>query len=394
MAQAGSIGAAVVGTGFIGAVHVEALRRIGVDVRGVVGSSPERARERGAEAGLPSAYASLDEALADDGVRVVHITSPNHLHHGQVRAVLEAGRHVVCEKPLAMTPAEAADLLELARASGLVHAVNFNIRHYPVCRHLRELVASGGLGDVRLVTGSYLQDWLLHPTDWNWRLEPELGGDLRAVADIGSHWLDLVQDVTGLAVEAVFAELATFVPVRQQPTGPVETFATAGGDARAGATVPREIRTEDAATVLLRFAGGARGSLTVSQVSAGRKNALSFELDGAESAAAWCSERPDELWIGHRDRPNELLLRDPSLLNASGAAAARLPGGHAEGFADTLAALYRLVYADVAAGGPRPDAAYATFADGHHELVVCDAIARSAREARWIDVPTTPEDPA
>jgi predicted dehydrogenase len=200
VAETGSIGAAVVGTGFIGAVHVEALRRIGVDVRGVVGSSPERARSRGREAGLPAAYDGLDEALADEAVQVVHVTSPNHLHHAQVRAVLEAGRHVVCEKPLAMTPAEGRDLLELAEASGLVHAVNFNIRHYPLCRHVRQLVADGGLGEVRLVTGSYLQDWLLYPGDWNWRLEPELGGDLRAVADIGSHWLDLVQDVTGLTV--------------------------------------------------------------------------------------------------------------------------------------------------------------------------------------------------
>ncbi len=386
--SAGAIGAAVVGTGFIGAVHVEALRRIGVDVRGVVGSSPDRGRERAAAQGLPPAYPSLEQALADDGVRVVHITSPNHLHHAQVRAVLEAGRHVVCEKPLALTPGEGADLLALARASGLVHAVNFNIRHYPLCRHLRELVASGGLGEVRLVTGSYLQDWLLHPTDWNWRLEPELGGSLRAVADIGSHWLDLLQDVTGLTVEAVFAELTTFVPVRLQPTCPVETFA---GTGPAAETTPREIRTEDTATILLRFGGGARGSLTVSQISAGRKNALSFQIDGAEAAAAWWSERPDELWIGHRDRPNELLQRDPALLNASGAGAARLPGGHVEGFADTFAALYRAVYADVARGAPASDPGYATFADGLDELLVCEAIATSAREGRWVDVPPTPD---
>jgi predicted dehydrogenase len=249
-------------------------------------------------------------------------------------------------------------------------------------------VADGGLGEVRLVTGSYLQDWLLYPGDWNWRLEPELGGDLRAVADIGSHWLDLVQDVTGLTVASVFAELTTFVPVRHQPAGPVETFSgpAAPGDAPGG-TTPREIRTEDAATILLRFTGGARGVVTVSQVSAGRKNALSFEVDGSEASAAWCSERPDELWIGHRDRPNEVLQRDPGLLNASGAGAARLPGGHVEGFADTFAALYRAVYADVARGGPSADPGYATFADGLHELHVCEAVARSARDGRWVDVP-------
>ncbi len=241
---------------------------------------------------------------------------------------------------------------------------------------------------MRLVTGSYLQDWLLYPTDWNWRLEPELGGTLRAVADIGSHWLDLLQDVTGLAVEAVFAELTTFLPVRRQPTGPVETFSTDRG----GETTPREIRTEDAATILLRFAGGARGSLTVSQVSPGRKNALTFEVDGSEAAAGWCSERPDELWLGHRDRPNELLLRDPALLNVAGAGAARLPGGHAEGFADTFAALYREVYADVARGRPSPNPAYATFTDGHHEQLRCEAVARSARDERWVEVAALAEE--
>jgi predicted dehydrogenase len=378
------IGAAVVGTGFIGVVHVEALRRIGVEVRGVVGSSPGRGRERAAAMGLPPAYDSLEAALADESVDVVHITSPNHLHHAHARAALEAGKHVVCEKPLGMTSAETAGLLELARASGRVHAVNFNIRHYPMGQQVRGLVAAGELGVVRLVTGSYLQDWLLLETDWNWRLEPELGGELRAVADIGSHWLDLLQHVTGLRVEAVLAELSTFIPFRQQPTGPVETFSTE----RAAETRTREVRTEDCATILLRFAGGARGCLTVSQISPGRKNALSFQIDGADSAAAWCSERPDDLWLGHRGRPNELLQRDPGLLNAAGAAASRLPGGHAEGFADTFAALYRLVYADVAAGRPSPDPVYATFADGHEELLLCDAIAASAAEGRFVEVAT------
>jgi len=376
----GEIGAAVVGTGFIGAVHVEALRRLGVQVHGVVGSSHERAASRARDLGLPPAYDSFQVMLADPRVEVVHITSPNHMHHEHAKAVLEAGKHVVCEKPLAMTPDESADLLRLAEAGGRVHATNFNLRFYPVCQHVHGMVRERALGDVRLVSGHYLQDWLLLETDWNWRLEPERGGDLRAVADIGSHWMDLTTFLTGRKIVAVMADLATFIKTRRQPAGPVETFSTGRGVN----TVEREIHTEDAATILLRYEDGARGALAVSQVSPGRKNSLVFEIDGSSSSAAWNSERPDELWIGHRGRTNELLLRDPAILNDEGRRAASLPGGHAEGFADTFRALYEAVYAAVAAG--KPGDGYPTFADGHDEMLVCDAVARSSREGRWVEV--------
>ena len=374
------IGAAVVGTGFIGVVHVEALRRLGVQVHGVVGSSHERAAARSRDLGLPDAYESFDAMLVDRRVEVVHITSPNHLHYEQAKAVLRAGKHVVCEKPLAMTSEQSAELLELAERSGVVHALNFNIRFYPVNQHVHGLVAEGGLGEVRLVSGHYLQDWLLLDTDWNWRLEPELGGDLRAVADIGSHWMDLTAFLTGKRITAVMADLATFIKTRHQPTGPVETFATD----RNAKTVPREIHTEDCATILLRYEDGTRGAFTVSQISAGRKNSLVFEIDGSASAAWWTSERPEELWIGHRGRPNELILRDPAIMNAEGRRASSLPGGHAEGFADTFKALYAAVYRSVAEG--RPGDGYPTFADGHEGMLVGEAVARSARESRWVGV--------
>ncbi|HTC86638.1 MAG TPA: Gfo/Idh/MocA family oxidoreductase, partial [Candidatus Acidoferrum sp.] len=263
-----------------------------------------------------------------------------------------------------------------------VNAVNFNIRFYPLNQHLRETVASGALGDVRLVTGQYLQDWLLHDTDWNWRLEPNKGGSLRAVGDIGSHWLDLTAFITGQPIVAVMADLATFVTARQEPRGPVETFSTE----RATDTVTRPMQTEDVATILLRFANGARGSVAASQISAGRKNSLRYEIDGSEGAAAWDSERPEELWLGHRDRPNELLLRNPALMSPAGRAAAALPGGHVEGFGDTFGALFRAIYADVASGRPTARPPYATFADGHDEMLVNDAIAESARTARWVEV--------
>lgn len=370
----------MVGTGFIGVVHVEALRRLGVQVHGVVGSSQERATARSRELALPPAYASFQAMLDDPRVEVVHITSPNHLHHEQAAAAIEAGKHVVCEKPLAMTSRQSAELLHLAEASGRVHAVNFNIRFYPVLQHVRGLIDDNGLGTVRLVSGHYLQDWLLLDTDWNWRLEPELGGELRAVADIGSHWMDLTSFLVGKRITSVMADLATFIKTRHQPTGPVQTFVTDRG----AQTVPREIHTEDSANILLRYEGGTRGALTVSQVSPGRKNSLVFEIDGADSAAGWNSERPDELWIGHRGRPNELILRDPAILNAKGRKASYLPGGHAEGFADTFKALYAAVYAAVAAG--QPGAGYPTFADGHDGMLVGEAVARSAREGRWVDV--------
>jgi predicted dehydrogenase len=376
------IGAAVIGTGFIGTVHVEALRRIGVQVRGVFGSSAERGLARAEALGVARAYRSIEDLLDDPSVEVVHVTSPNDLHVPQAKAILAAGRHVVCEKPLAMRAADSAELVGLAAASGTVNAVNFNIRFYPLNQHAHEVVTGGDVGDVRLVTGRYFQDWLLHDTDWNWRLQPDRGGALRAVGDIGSHWLDLTQFVTGLRVTSVMADLATFIPVRREPTGPVETFS----QERSADAVPREIATEDTATILLRFAKGARGALSISQISPGRKNSLVWEVDGSTSAIAWDSEQPDQIWLGHRDRPNEILLKNAALMTPLGASATVLPAGHVEGFGDTFAALYRAVYADVAAGGPSEKPVYPTFADGHDAMLVGDAIAESARSGRWVEV--------
>jgi len=382
LANLASIGAAVIGTGFIGTVHVEALRRIGVQVRGVLGSTPERGAARADALGVAMAYPSIEDLLADERVQVVHVTSPNDLHLGQSRAALNAGKHVVCEKPLALTAAESAELVALAAGTDLVNATNFNIRYYPLNQHARELVADGGLGQVRLVTGRYFQDWLLLESDWNWRLQPDRGGALRAVGDIGSHWLDLMTYVTGQRVASVMAELTTFIETRHEPTGPVETFSID----RSADTVERPIATEDTATILLRFDGGAKGAVSISQISAGRKNSLVYEIDGSDGAWSWDSEQPDQAWIGHRERPNEILIRNPALMGAAGQAASALPGGHVEGFFDTFCAHFRAVYADVAAGRPSSPPGYPTFADGHDEMLVGEAIARSASEGRWVDV--------
>jgi len=370
--------AGVVGTGFIGTVHVDALRRLGIDVLGVAGSTPERAGSKG----LAPAYDSFEAMLADERVDVVHLTTPNHLHFPQAKEALAAGKHVVCEKPLALDSLESAELVELASTSGLVNCTNFNLRFYPLVQETRARVRAGDLGDVWNVHGGYLQDWLARPTDWNWRLETDKGGALRAVGDIGSHWMDLAQFVTGLRIVEVLADFATTIPVRRRPIGEVETFASADADAR----VDAPMATEDLAHILLRFEGGARGSIVVSQVSFGRKNSLRVEVDGSAGSAAWDSEANEELWLGHRDRPNEILQRDPALLQPDAAARSHLPVAHTEGYADTFRELYRAVYADVARGGPAGEPDYPTFHAGHVQNVLGDALGLSNRERHWVEV--------
>ena len=377
------IKAAVVGVGFIGVAHVEALRRLGIDVCGVVGSTPERARRKAAAANLPQVYDSLEDLLEDDGVDVVHIASPNYVHAQQASAVLAAGKHVVCEKPLGLNSSETSLLTQLADSSGLVNAVCFNIRFYPLCHQMRAMVMSNGIGEPRLVTGSYLQDWLLLPSDWNWRLIPEQAGALRAVADIGSHWLDLARFITGRRVVEIMADLHTLVKVRRHPPGPVETFASASDD---GGLIDEEMTSDDACGILLRFEDGVRGAVTISQVSAGRKNSLDIEVNGSTSSLAWGSEDPDRLWIGHRGSPNEILQRDPSLVAPAASALIAYPGGHVEGYPDTFRALFASVYSDIERGGPSASPAYPTFSDGHDAVCVTEAVARSSTEGRWTAV--------
>jgi predicted dehydrogenase len=379
MTEISELKAGVVGTGFIGVVHVDALRRLGVEVLGVVGSTPERAAAKG----LAAAYDSYDDLLADERVDVVHLTTPNYLHHPQVRQALAAGKHVVCEKPLAVTSEQSAELVELAAGAGLVNCTNFNLRFYPLVQEARERIRAHELGELWNVHGGYLQDWLAHPTDWNWRLEEEKAGALRAVGDIGSHWMDLAQFVTGLRIVEVFADLATMIPIRQRPTGEVETFASV----KAADLEEVAVTTEDVAHILLRFENDARGSLVVSQVSVGRKNSLRVEIDGSSGALAWDSERNEELWLGRRDGPNATLQRNAALMHPAAAARTHLPVAHAEGFADTFRELYRAVYTDVAIGEPSPEPDYPTFRDGHVENVLCDAVALSNRERRWVEVP-------
>jgi predicted dehydrogenase len=378
-------GIAVVGTGFIAPVHVEALRRLDLNVLGVLASTLEKSAEAGRRLHLKP-YPDYASLLADPAVQVVHLASPNRLHHAQCKAALAAGKHVVCEKPLAMTSTESRELVELAERSKLITAVNYNVRFYPLCLEARARIERGDLGRLFHVTGSYVQDWLLLDTDFNWRVLAEEGGALRAVADIGTHWLDLLTFITGLRVTEVCADLRTVHPTRRRPVGSVETFK--GKESPLQSTEPVTITTEDYGSILLRFDNETRGALTVSQVTAGRKNCLRFEIAGARSALAWNSERPEELWIGHRERANELLQRDPALLSPEARAFSDYPGGHAEGFPDSFKQLYRAVYQAIM----NPDAArpiYPTFRDGHREVLVCEAILQSHRERRWVAVPAS-----
>ncbi|MDQ2681970.1 MAG: Gfo/Idh/MocA family oxidoreductase, partial [Chloroflexota bacterium] len=326
----------------------------------------------------------LEELLAEPGLDCVHITTPNYLHKPMVEAAISAGKHIVCEKPLAMDSAEGAELLALAEKAGIVHATNFNFRFYPLCQEARSIVQEGKLGTIYQIYGRYVQDWLLKETDWNWRLEPDLGGDMRAVADIGSHWLDLTRFISGQDISEVCADFATFLPKRKKPLVPLETFA--GKELQPDEYEERDIRTEDYASILLHFKDGARGVLTVSQVAAGRKNRNEFEINGANGSVSWNSERVEELWLGHRDKPSEVLLKDPSLMSAPGRAISETPGGHAEGFRDTFKMLYSRVYAAIEAGGPPAEPDYPTFADGVYALKLGEAILKSAQERRWVTV--------
>jgi predicted dehydrogenase len=379
--------AAVAGTGFIGPVHVEALRRLGVRVKGILGSSPAKSEMAAKTLGLPKAYFSYEEILSDPDVEVVHITTPNRQHRDMVLGALDAGKNVVCEKPLATSSVETSELVKRARQNPtLVTAVNYNVRFYPLALHARDLLQRGALGRVLSVRGAYIQDWLLKDTDWNWRLLVEEGGELRAVGDIGTHWMDLILFVTGLRIDSVFADLATLIPIRQRPTVAGATFQGSEASVGAAASEPVRIETEDWGSVLFRFANGARGTMCVSQVTAGRKNQLTFEIACSEGSLAWDSEHPNDLWIGHREKPNELLIRDPSLLAPAIRSFASYPGGHNEGFPDTFKQLYRAIYEYLAEGNFSRPKIFAGFEDGHEELLLCEAILESHRAQTWVPV--------
>ncbi|HEX7071583.1 MAG TPA: Gfo/Idh/MocA family oxidoreductase, partial [Rhodothermales bacterium] len=336
---------------------------------------------------IPTLYDDWQDILRNDEIEVVHNCTPNNLHYSINKALIEAGKHVLSEKPLTMTSPESTELVRLARQKGVVTAINFNYRGYPLVQHARGMVQRGEVGDIFLVHGHYIQDWLFYDTDYNWRLESKISGASRAVADIGSHWCDLVQFITGLKIKRVNAHLFRVHDVRKKPRVEVETYKGKEiGAPDEYDEVP--IDTEDGGFVMIQFDNGSRGVLTVSQVSAGRKNHQEIEIDGSKLALHWNQEEPNQLWIGHRDRPNEILIKDPSLMDANARKYAHYPGGHPEGYPDGPKNLFRNFYAYIRDGkrpGTDPED-FPTFEDGHWEVKVVEAVLRSHASGGWEDV--------
>ncbi|WP_353721437.1 Gfo/Idh/MocA family oxidoreductase [Dyadobacter sp. 676] len=374
----------VVGTGFIGPAHIEALRRLpNVEVAALCEVTAELAKEKADALGIARSY-TFDELLKQDDIQAVHICTPNFLHYSQSKAALLAGKHVICEKPLAKDLAEAEELVELAAKTGLVNAVHFNLRYYPLARQMKSMREKGELGEIYSFIGSYLQDWLFYDTDYNWRLEPDKSGDSRAIADIGSHLMDILEYITGLKTVAVLADFNTVHKTRKKPLKAVETYSGKLLQPEDYADVP--INTEDHANVLLRFDNGNKGVITVSQVSAGRKNRMSLEISGSKKTFSWCSESPNEMWIGNRDKANEILMRDPSLVNEDVRSTITFPGGHNEGFPDTSKQMFKEVYAAIAAGKQPENPTFPTFADGYRELLICEKILESNKKEAWVTI--------
>jgi predicted dehydrogenase len=369
--------AAIAGTGFIGRVHARSVRLAGAQLVAVAASSPESAQAAAAELGADRAFDSAEEMVRAPDIDVVHICTPNHLHLPLAEAALAAGKHVICEKPLALDAAGAQRLVDVAAGSGLQAAVPFVYRYYPTVREARDRVGSGKTGALHLLHGTYLQDWLLRPDDDNWRVDEQFGGASRTFADIGSHWCDLAEFVSGHRIARLCARMLTAVPERLSAPGR-RAFAADGGGGAA-----RPVRTEDAAVVQFETDAGAIGSVVVSQISAGRKNRLWIELDGAEEALAFDQEQPEELWSGRREAV-KILRRDPATLSPAAARFAFLPSGHPQGYADCFDAFVADFY-DCVRSGAAVDG-MPTFSDGLRAALITDAVLTSAREARWVDV--------
>lgn len=374
------INAVIFGTGFMGRVHTEGLRRLGnVEVAGIAARTAEQARRFADELSIDRATGDYREFLADPAIDAVHICTPNDLHFPMAMSALAAGKHVLCEKPLATSAAEAREMMRRAKEKNLANCTFHNLRYYPQVQNMRRMCEAGDLGDIQVVQGTYSQDWLLYDTDWNWRIEV---GPSRAFADIGTHWCDMVEHVTGLRISALCADLQTFHKTRRKPKGSVETFTGKTSAAAEFTEVP--ITTEDFGSMILRLGDRARGAMTVSQVSTGRKNRLFVEIYGTKASVVWNGEQPDELWIGQRNTANQIVVKDPSLLKEKARSYADLPGGHSEGYDDTFKQVFRRFYRRVA--DPGAPIEYPTFEDGLRQLEILDAVLASSRSRAWVDL--------
>ena len=377
------INVGIIGSGFIGPAHIEALRRLGfVQVVALCDGSQALAEEKAKELNIPHAYGSVEALLAHPDLHVVHNCTPNHLHAQINRQILRAGKHVFSEKPLCMTPEEARELVALAEQAGVIHGVSFVYRQFAMVRQAASMLEAGDLGRLFAAHGSYLQDWMLLETDYNWRVDAALGGASRAVADIGSHWCDTIQFITGRRITAVMADLSIVWSTRKSNVAGNQTFS----EAQEAVYEDKPVSTEDFGSVLFRFDDGSKGSFNVSQVSAGRKNRLSLEVNGSEASVAWDQEVPQQLWVGHRAQPNQTLTDDPSLMNRDVANSAHFPGGHIEGWPDAFKNMMAQFYRAVQAGFMPEKPVFATFHDGADVMYIIDAIVKSHRQQGWVSV--------
>lgn len=370
------LGIAIVGAGMIGTVHRRAALLAGADVRGVAASTAERARETAQAWNVPRAYRDIEDVIADPQVQLVHICTPNHLHRTMAQAALDAGKHVICEKPLATKLDDAQALAALAASTGLVATVPFVYRYHPVVREARARIAQGDLGPLHLIHGSYLQDWLLDPASNNWRVDPTLGGTSRVFADIGSHWCDLVEWVSGERFAEVNAAFATVIAERSAVTGQSFSTPAAGGATQA-------VASEDVAAAMFRTGAGTLASLTVSQVSAGRRNRLWFEIDGANASVAFNQEDAERLWIGLPDQREEIFVRGPGAGSAEQRRLSVLPAGHAQGYGQCLEAFVADTYRAI--DDERPQG-LPTFEDGLRSARIVDRVISSARSRAWTTI--------
>lgn len=374
---------AVIGTGFMGRVHLEALRRTEhVEVAAIAGRNAAAAEKLGSSFGVPR----LDFAaiLRDASIDAVDLCTPNAQHFFMAKEALLAGKHVLCEKPLSTTVEEAQELAALAAQKGLRNGVCHNLRYYPMVQQMRAMREAGDLGEILVVQGTYSQDWLLYDTDWNWRVDSQAGGPSRCMADIGSHWFDMAEHLSGLRVTALCADLNTVHKARKQPKGSVETFANKM--LSADEVIDTPIDTEDFGAVVFRMGDRTRGAMTASQVSSGRKNSFRMEIYGTKAGVAWDQERPDELWIGHRNSANCVIVKDPSLLKPAARSFADLPGGHSEGYDDTFKQVFRRFYGSIA--DPAAPRDYPHFTDGLRQMVLLSRELESHRKRAWVVVPT------
>lgn len=377
---------AILGMGYVSGNQIDALRRVGfVDIIGVVDINHELAKQKAEKYFIPRCYTTVEDMLADDEIQVVHNCTPNYLHKEINEKVIKAGKHIFSEKPLCKNSKESEELIKLLQKNPkIVAGVDFVYRMNPLVLEMREKVRSGEIGKPRLVYGSYLQDWLLYDTDYNWRMDSNISGKSRCVADIGSHWMDLAQFITDGRIIDVCADLLTAIPVRKSPKGQVEAF-TVNTNTEYESKV---IDTEDYGAIMFKMDNGIHGTYCCSEISAGRKCAISIEIAGEKASMYWNQEDADKMWVGYKDKPNQHIIRDPNFMSENAKQYTLLPAGHPEGHNDAMASIMKSYYAFIRDGKePRKDKCnFATFEDGHYSMKLVEAILESNESKQWVSL--------